>query len=111
MGNLFFFLFFLNYLTSLLEVFIVSEEYLIIFSCLLPLGFSSMFLYKRWYRCFTALDSFSMDKGGVKRVQDLSSFEFQEQFDGCEPVCLLQSSSYGCHEKFFAVVLCMWAIL
>lgn len=90
--SVFVFLFLINFLTSLLEVFIVSEEHLIIFLCLLPLGFSSMFLYKRWYRCFTALDSFSMDKGGVKRVQNLSSFEFQEQFDGCEPVCACSKS-------------------
>lgn len=49
-------------------------------------GFSSMFLYKRWYRCFTALDGFSMDIGKVERKTSLTLEEFRVGYDGKKPV-------------------------
>ncbi|KAF3781067.1 F-box protein [Nymphaea thermarum] len=51
-------------------------------------GFSSMFLYKRWYRCFTALDGFSMDIGKVERKTNLTLEEFSVEYDGKKPVLL-----------------------
>ncbi|XP_078440783.1 putative glycosyltransferase [Wolffia australiana] len=36
-------------------------------------GFSSLYLYRRWYRCFTALDGFVNDNGCLERKQTLSA--------------------------------------
>ncbi|CAN6479936.1 unnamed protein product [Victoria cruziana] len=55
-------------------------------------GFSSMFLYKRWYRCFTALDGFSMDIGKVERKSSLTLEEFRVGYDGKKPVLLTDLS-------------------
>jgi hypothetical protein len=55
-------------------------------------GFSSLFLYRRWYRCHVVLDSFAMDKGVIDRREHLSLKDFQAFYDGKKPVrflCLL----------------------
>lgn len=49
-------------------------------------GFSSMFLYRRWYRCHVALDSFALDKGAVERKRGLMPEEFTAIYDGKKPV-------------------------
>ncbi|BBN10747.1 histone arginine demethylase JMJD6 [Marchantia polymorpha subsp. ruderalis] len=51
-------------------------------------GFSSMFLYRRWYRCHVALDSFALDKGAVERKRGLMPEEFTAIYDGKKPVLL-----------------------
>uniref|UniRef100_A0A0E0KEJ4 JmjC domain-containing protein n=1 Tax=Oryza punctata TaxID=4537 RepID=A0A0E0KEJ4_ORYPU len=51
-------------------------------------GFNSMHLYRRWYRCFTNLSSFSFDNGHVERKDDLSLDQFRSQYDGKCPVLL-----------------------
>ncbi|KAK1287804.1 F-box protein [Acorus calamus] len=51
-------------------------------------GFNSLFLYRRWYRCFTRLDAFSVDNGNIERRKDLSEQEFQSEYDGQKPVLL-----------------------
>ncbi|KAL6650056.1 hypothetical protein ACP70R_014280 [Stipagrostis hirtigluma subsp. patula] len=53
-------------------------------------GFNSLFLYRRWYRCFTNLSSFSFDDGKVERKDDLSLDQFRSQYDGKGPVLLTQ---------------------
>jgi hypothetical protein len=55
-------------------------------------GFSSLFLYRQWYRCHVVLDSFAMDKGVIDRRENLSLKDFQAFYDGKKPVrflCLL----------------------
>jgi hypothetical protein len=55
-------------------------------------GFSSLFLYRRWYRCHVVLDSFAMDQGVIDRREHLSLKDFQAFYDGKKPVrflCLL----------------------
>lgn len=49
-------------------------------------GFGSMFLYKRWYRCHIALESFAADTGVIERRENLSSEEFHTKYDGKKPV-------------------------
>lgn len=49
-------------------------------------GFSSLYLYRRWYRCFTSLSSFSFDDGHVERKDDLLLDQFRSQYDGKGPV-------------------------
>ncbi|KAK9130103.1 hypothetical protein Sjap_010590 [Stephania japonica] len=49
-------------------------------------GFNSLFLYRRFYRCFTTLSDFSLDHFAVERVKDLSLQEFQDKYDGKKPV-------------------------
>ncbi|CAK9268959.1 unnamed protein product [Sphagnum jensenii] len=49
-------------------------------------GFSSLFLYRRWYRCHVVLDSFAMDKGVIDRREHLSLKDFQAFYDGKKPV-------------------------
>lgn len=49
-------------------------------------GFSSLYLYRRWYRCFTSLSSFSFDDGHVEREDDLLLDQFRSQYDGKGPV-------------------------
>ncbi|TVU46770.1 hypothetical protein EJB05_06329 [Eragrostis curvula] len=51
-------------------------------------GFNSLYLYRRWYRCFTTLSSFSFDDGHVDRKDDLSLDQFRSQYDGKGPVLL-----------------------
>ncbi|ERN14745.1 F-box protein At1g78280 [Amborella trichopoda] len=61
-------------------------------SCRKPLtfdGFNSLFLYRRWYRCFTMLNDFSIDRG-VDRRKDLSIEEFYAHYDGQIPVLLTE---------------------
>ncbi|KAJ0752762.1 putative transcription factor & chromatin remodeling &Metalloenzymes JmjC family [Helianthus annuus] len=66
-------------------------------SCKKPLhfdGFNSLFLYKRFYRCYTRLDGFAFDQGNVERKTDLSPDEFLQQYDGQKPVlvpCLAET--------------------
>eukprot|EP00897_Mesotaenium_endlicherianum_P001635 jgi/Mesen1/149/ME1130687C07576 len=47
-----------------------------------------MYLYRRWYRCHVALDSFAADDGVIDRRTGLSPHEFLEQYDGNKPVIL-----------------------
>ncbi|PWA69426.1 transferase, transferring glycosyl group [Artemisia annua] len=49
-------------------------------------GFNSLFLYKRFYRCYTRLDGFAFDRGNVERKTDISVQDFVEQYDGQKPV-------------------------
>ncbi|MQL99139.1 hypothetical protein Taro_031856 [Colocasia esculenta] len=51
-------------------------------------GFNSLYLYRRWYRRFTTLDAFFMDKGDLERKQDISLEEFCANYDGQKPVLL-----------------------
>ncbi|XVE55528.1 hypothetical protein DITRI_Ditri03aG0166000 [Diplodiscus trichospermus] len=51
-------------------------------------GFSSLFLYRRLYRCHTTLDVFSFDDGNVERPNDLSAEHFHREYDGNKPVLL-----------------------
>nr|XP_024381426.1 F-box protein At1g78280-like isoform X2 [Physcomitrium patens] len=51
-------------------------------------GFSSMFLYKRWYRCNIALESFACDTGVIERRENLSLDEFRSTYDGKKPVMI-----------------------
>ncbi|VAI30946.1 unnamed protein product [Triticum turgidum subsp. durum] len=51
-------------------------------------GFNYLFLYRRWYRCFTTLSSYSFDNGHVERKDDLSLDHFHSQYDGKGPVLL-----------------------
>ncbi|VAI16791.1 unnamed protein product [Triticum turgidum subsp. durum] len=51
-------------------------------------GFNSLFLYRRWYRCFTTLSNYSFDNGHVERKDDLSLDHFHSQYDGKGPVLL-----------------------
>lgn len=51
-------------------------------------GFSSLFLYKRLYRCHTTLSGFNFDDGNVERREDLSLEEFSQEYDGRKPVLL-----------------------
>ncbi|PUZ40838.1 hypothetical protein GQ55_9G454900 [Panicum hallii var. hallii] len=51
-------------------------------------GFSSLYLYRRWYRCFTSLSSFSFDDGHVEKKDDLLLDQFRSQYDGKGPVLL-----------------------
>ncbi|KAI3460046.1 hypothetical protein Pfo_016709 [Paulownia fortunei] len=51
-------------------------------------GFSSMFLYRRLYRCYTSLNGFSFDDGNVERRENLSLEEFHREYDGQKPVLI-----------------------
>ncbi|KAJ4826712.1 hypothetical protein Tsubulata_028933 [Turnera subulata] len=67
----------------------VAEEYLE--RCGKPLhfdGFSSLFLYRRLYRCHTSLDGFNFDVGNVERKKDLTLEEFHHHYDGKKPIVL-----------------------
>lgn len=55
-------------------------------------GFSSLFLYKRWYRCNIALQGFAVDTGVIDRRENLSLEEFRATYDGKKPVRLQQMS-------------------
>ncbi|KAF3445888.1 hypothetical protein FNV43_RR11065 [Rhamnella rubrinervis] len=55
---------------------------------LLPAGYNSWFLYRRWYRCYTTLDGFNFDDGNVERKKDPSLEEFRHEYDGKKPVLL-----------------------
>ncbi|XVE95270.1 hypothetical protein REPUB_Repub02eG0081900 [Reevesia pubescens] len=51
-------------------------------------GFSSLFLYRRLYRCHATLDGFSFDDGNVERQDDLSAEWFHREYDGNKPVLI-----------------------
>ncbi|KAL3694403.1 hypothetical protein R1sor_008054 [Riccia sorocarpa] len=51
-------------------------------------GFSSGFLYRRWYRCNVALENFALDNGCVERKVGLTLKEFTSIYDGKKPVLL-----------------------
>ncbi|XP_043722448.1 F-box protein At1g78280-like [Telopea speciosissima] len=51
-------------------------------------GFYSLFLYRRFYRCFTTLDAFLFDKGNVDRKKNLSLEDFHHEYDGQKPVLI-----------------------
>lgn len=51
-------------------------------------GFNSLFLYRRYFRCYTTLDGFSFDSGNVERCKDISLEEFYHEYDGQKPVLL-----------------------
>ncbi|XP_052202408.1 lysine-specific demethylase JMJ21 [Diospyros lotus] len=51
-------------------------------------GFSSLFLLRRHYRCYTTLAGFSFDNGNVERKNYLSLEDFHQEFDGKKPVLL-----------------------
>ncbi|CAH9085706.1 unnamed protein product [Cuscuta epithymum] len=51
-------------------------------------GFSSLFLYKRLYRCYTTLNDFGYDNGNVGRSTNLSLEQFQDKYDGQKPVLI-----------------------
>jgi tRNA(His) 5'-end guanylyltransferase len=73
---------------SILYVFV-----LFMFSAFTPTssaGFSSLYLYRRWYRCVTSLSSFSFDDGHVERKDDLVLDQFHSQYDGKSPVSCLK---------------------
>ncbi|XP_042493382.1 F-box protein At1g78280-like isoform X2 [Macadamia integrifolia] len=53
-------------------------------------GFNSLFLYRRYYRCFTTLDSFSFEKGNVERKENLSLEDFHQEYDGQKPVLITE---------------------
>ncbi|XP_008804772.2 F-box protein At1g78280 [Phoenix dactylifera] len=62
-------------------------------TCRKPLqfdGFYSFFLYRRWYRCFTTLNSFSLDSRDLERKKDLTLDEFHSEYDGKKPVLLTE---------------------
>jgi hypothetical protein len=60
--------------------------FLLVLYPLLPAGFNSLYLYRRWYRCFTTLNNFSFDDGHVERKDDLSLDQFRFEYDGKAPV-------------------------
>ncbi|CAN8233943.1 unnamed protein product [Cochlearia groenlandica] len=51
-------------------------------------GFSSLYLYKRFYRCNASLDGFSFDNGNVERRREISLDEFSKEYDAKKPVLL-----------------------
>ncbi|GAQ84534.1 Phosphatidylserine-specific receptor PtdSerR [Klebsormidium nitens] len=51
-------------------------------------GFSSLHLYRQWYRCHIDLHTFSFDTGHVERRGNISQQEFAAEFDGKKPVLL-----------------------
>ncbi|GFP93353.1 F-box protein at1g78280 [Phtheirospermum japonicum] len=51
-------------------------------------GFSSSFLYRRLYRCYTSLNGFTFDDGNVERRKDLSLENFHGEYDGKKPVLI-----------------------
>lgn len=51
-------------------------------------GFSSLFLYRRLYRCYTTLNNFSFDDGNVERRKGISFEEFSSDYDGKKPVLI-----------------------
>ncbi|XP_021900784.1 F-box protein At1g78280 [Carica papaya] len=50
-------------------------------------GFNSLFLYRRFYRCHTTLDTFSFDDGNVEK-KEISLEDFSLNYDGKKPVLL-----------------------
>ncbi|XP_020593236.1 F-box protein At1g78280 [Phalaenopsis equestris] len=56
-------------------------------------GFSSLFLYKRWYRCFTTLDGFTSDGKDLERRNNQSLEAFNNKIDEKKPVLLTEVAS------------------
>ncbi|KAH7524352.1 hypothetical protein FEM48_Zijuj06G0110300 [Ziziphus jujuba var. spinosa] len=48
-------------------------------------GFSSWFLHRRLYRCYTTLGTFSFDNGNVERKKDPPLQGFHREYDGKKP--------------------------
>ncbi|KAG0480305.1 hypothetical protein HPP92_011163 [Vanilla planifolia] len=53
-------------------------------------GFSSLFLYRRWYRCFATLNGFSLDKGDMERINNAKLEELNCTIDEMKPVLLTE---------------------
>eukprot|EP00850_Spirogloea_muscicola_P003748 SM000015S01248 [mRNA] locus=s15:802563:808955:+ [translate_table: standard] len=51
-------------------------------------GFTSLFLYRRWYRCHVALAGFALDDGAIDRRAGVDTAAFARDFDGIKPVVL-----------------------
>ncbi|XP_057786261.1 lysine-specific demethylase JMJ21 [Salvia miltiorrhiza] len=51
-------------------------------------GFSSLFLYRRLYRCHTSLNGFSFDDGNVERKENIPFEEFLMEYDCQKPVMI-----------------------
>eukprot|EP00850_Spirogloea_muscicola_P016123 SM000128S26256 [mRNA] locus=s128:406426:412790:- [translate_table: standard] len=51
-------------------------------------GFTSLFLYRRWYRCHVALAGFALDDGAIERRAGIEAAAFAREFDGIKPVIL-----------------------
>lgn len=49
-------------------------------------GFSSLFLYRRWYRCNVNLSHFGVDGQMIDKRHGLSLEEFVSNYDGMKPV-------------------------
>lgn len=53
-------------------------------------GFSSLFLCRRWYRCFTTLDRFTSDNEDLERMNNQSLEAFNYTIDEKKPVLLTE---------------------
>lgn len=53
-------------------------------------GFSSLFLYKRWYRCFTTLDKFTLDTKDIERRNNCALEEINYKIDEKKPILLTE---------------------
>lgn len=53
-------------------------------------GFSSLFLYRRWYRCFTRLDRFTSDNKDLERMNHHTLEEFNYTIDEKKPALLTE---------------------
>lgn len=74
---------------SSLSIFIylfISPLKVLVIAYPLAAGFNSLFLYRRFYRCHTTLDSFSFDDGNVERKKNPTLEEFSRDYDGRKPV-------------------------
>lgn len=49
-------------------------------------GFSSLFLYRRWYRCVVGLKDFFSQAEGIERVQGVDRERFMAHYDCQKPV-------------------------
>lgn len=75
-----------------------------------PAGFNSLYLYRRWYRCFTTLSSFSFEDAHVERKDDLSLDQFRSQYDGKSPVRIELTFSFNSDLTTcgFSTLLFLW---
>ncbi|XP_024543827.1 F-box protein At1g78280 isoform X2 [Selaginella moellendorffii] len=51
-------------------------------------GFTSLYLYRRWYRCHMSLENFFYDAGAIERRKELSYDVFVQNYDVQKPVLL-----------------------